>query len=236
MFGQNPVAKMRQASEGFLVKEMWYTIQGEGPWAGRPAVFLRLAGCNLRCVFCDTDFSGGAVYTLDALVHELCSILDENNCGHVVITGGEPMLQEIGLIINHTFMCDVKFQIETAGTVWPESMEDMGDFADNPIIVVSPKTPKLHPEVERHAHSYKYIITAEVGALTDGLPMLSTQAGAIPFLQMLARPTKGETVYVQPCDVDNPMLVVANMKEAVRVALEYGYILSLQIHKIVGLP
>ncbi|HEY6020017.1 MAG TPA: 7-carboxy-7-deazaguanine synthase QueE, partial [Candidatus Paceibacterota bacterium] len=59
MFGQNPVSPIRHDKESFLVKDIFYTIQGEGPYAGRPAVFVRLGGCNLRCAFCDTDFSNG---------------------------------------------------------------------------------------------------------------------------------------------------------------------------------
>jgi len=57
MFGTNPLSKPIESDGLYLeVQDIFSTIQGEGPFAGKPAVFLRLAGCNLRCFFCDTDF------------------------------------------------------------------------------------------------------------------------------------------------------------------------------------
>jgi 7-carboxy-7-deazaguanine synthase len=74
------------------VTEMFHSLQGEGILAGTPSVFVRLAGCPLRCRWCDTryawDYSGGTDVALDDLIERIC----EYPCRHAVITGGEPLV------------------------------------------------------------------------------------------------------------------------------------------------
>src|SRR5512145_1349541 len=89
----------------YTVKELFYTLQGEGAQAGRPAVFLRFAGCNLwsgreadradaQCRFCDTDFVGGARYgDADAVAAAVAALWPGGGVPYVVCTGGEPTLQ-----------------------------------------------------------------------------------------------------------------------------------------------
>src|ERR1051326_276371 len=73
--------------------EIYRSIQGESSFAGLPCIFVRLAGCNLRCVWCDSEytFTGGKKMTLDAVAREVAGLAPD---GLVEITGGEPMLQE----------------------------------------------------------------------------------------------------------------------------------------------
>jgi len=74
------------------VTEIFHSLQGEGVLAGTPSVFVRLAGCPLRCRWCDTkyawDFSDGTDVVLDDLIEQICGY----PCRHVVITGGEPLV------------------------------------------------------------------------------------------------------------------------------------------------
>jgi len=90
------LAKGRVATSGFPMQiiEIFKSLQGESSYAGLPCVFVRLAGCNLRCVWCDTEYSfkGGSRLTLDDVVSEVRRL--SPNGGLVEITGGEPMLQE----------------------------------------------------------------------------------------------------------------------------------------------
>ncbi|HUI84047.1 MAG TPA: radical SAM protein [Candidatus Binatia bacterium] len=74
--------------------EIYRSLQGESSWAGLPCVFVRLAGCNLRCQWCDSEytFSGGKRLTLDEIEAEVRRLAPEG--GIVEITGGEPLLQE----------------------------------------------------------------------------------------------------------------------------------------------
>ena len=101
-------------TETLRVNEIFYSLQGEGWWTGTPAVFVRLAGCNLRCPFCDTDFSRSVPMSLDHVLAEVTRLAGE--CRHVVVTGGEPSLQ-----INEAFVRafhEVGFilHLETNGT------------------------------------------------------------------------------------------------------------------------
>ncbi len=95
--------------------EMFYSLQGEGVRAGVPAVFLRLAGCNLSCVWCDTKYSWGAGIECDEaqLAEEILAF----NCPSLVITGGEPLLQIAALEKLIKLLPDsIHIEIETNGT------------------------------------------------------------------------------------------------------------------------
>jgi 7-carboxy-7-deazaguanine synthase len=74
------------------VNEIFYSIQGESTWAGRPCVFVRLTGCNLRCRWCDTEYAfySGRQMAVEAVLYEVGAY----NCDLVEITGGEPLLQK----------------------------------------------------------------------------------------------------------------------------------------------
>lgn len=107
--------------------EIFHSIQGEGPTVGTPCVFLRLATCNLSCSWCDTRYTWDwSYYDADQEVlllsaKEIEIRVDEFNCQHLVITGGEPMLQQRGLfplvssLVDRGYYCE----IETNGTIAP---------------------------------------------------------------------------------------------------------------------
>ncbi|MDR0296042.1 MAG: 7-carboxy-7-deazaguanine synthase QueE [Prevotellaceae bacterium] len=92
------------------VNELFYSIQGEGANAGMPAVFIRLAGCNLKCSFCDTRHEAYVKMTLSAIKAEI----EKYNCPNIIWTGGEPTLQltdEIVSLFSNYYQC-----VETNGT------------------------------------------------------------------------------------------------------------------------
>ena len=236
MFGKNEVAGKRTVADGFLVHSIFYTIQGEGPWAGKPTIFVRFAGCNLRCFFCDTDFTGGELFTPEGLAENLVDLATTTGCNHFVLTGGEPLLQPLPALLR--LMPEAcRFQIETAGTVWQSGLEDYLE-PKRLIIVVSPKAPLVHPDIRAHAAAWKYIIRAGELNDTDGLPESSTQREG--EYAGICRPPAGtprSAIYVQPCDesgMRTPPEIDDNIKAAVAVALKYGYNLSMQIHKYAG--
>lgn len=233
MFGQNAVASARPFITGYTLNSAWFTIQGEGPWAGLTAIFVRLTGCNLRCVFCDTEFEKGDKLELGELARTITSLAEEHNCPRIVFTGGEPMLYALPeLIMTLREMSHDRhvFQIETAGTVWPKGMETA---LDQVIIVTSPKTPKVHPMIAEHTYAWKYIIKAGEVSAEDGLPNRSTQKAG--EFCLLYRPAQSYAkIYVQPCDEGSIELNRLNIAEAVNSALTFKHRLSIQLHKIAG--
>jgi len=114
----------------YIVKEVFYTLQGEGAMAGRAAVFIRFSGCNLWsgrekdrskavCRFCDTDFVGGRRYDLRELVDVAAALWPRHGGNQwVVLTGGEPALQVDAELVHELKRRDFQVAIETNGTVY----------------------------------------------------------------------------------------------------------------------
>ncbi|MBR1406969.1 MAG: radical SAM protein [Bacteroidales bacterium] len=101
-------------TDTYRVNEIFYSLQGEGWWTGTPAVFVRLAGCNLRCPFCDTDFSHAEAWSLEELVAEALRL--SSGCRHLVLTGGEPSLQVDDAFVQAFHWAGFSLHIETNGT------------------------------------------------------------------------------------------------------------------------
>jgi len=103
------------------VSEIFYSVQGEGPNIGVPSVFIRLAGCNLRCRFCDTRYAWDQY--VEMTPKEVCKEILKSPCRNLVITGGEPMLQQEGICTVLDMLTDDKkkffVEIETNGTIHP---------------------------------------------------------------------------------------------------------------------
>ena len=104
------------------VSEIFHSIQGEGPYIGKPAVFVRLTGCNLNCAWCDTKFTWHALHLEKAKLYspaDLVNAIAKFNCGHIVWTGGEPLLQQDAILHTIRFhMLDYQsHEIETNGTI-----------------------------------------------------------------------------------------------------------------------
>jgi organic radical activating enzyme len=210
------------------VQAIFYTLQGEGPFAGQPAVFVRLAGCNLRCWFCDTDFdSSDWKPGLEEILERIASLMP-NTAGLVVITGGEPFRQNIRPLVHRLLERDLRVQIETAGTLWV-------DLPESPqlSIVCSPKTARINPAIVPRISAYKYIISAPECSTSDGLPERCTQQKG--RMVRLARPRQGTRVYVMPMDEQDPILNARNLALCGDIALRFGYTVTFQLHKLIGI-
>lgn len=227
---QTPEGRPRETDGQTLdVHSVFHTIQGEGPFSGRPAVFVRLAGCNLQCPGCDTSYTEGRQR------QSLLSLLDDieaarlPNTKLVVITGGEPLRQNIVPLACQLRIYKLDVQIETNG-----SYEVGKGFPHDATIVCSPKTSKVAAGMEFRIDAYKYVIEHDKIDVTDGLPT-GVLGRAYP---RPARPPKGFTgpVFVTPFDSLSLAHNHNNRLAAAAVAEKYGYTLQLQIHKQVGLP
>lgn len=249
MFGKNPVRHADYMSTLLRVQSIFKTIQGEGPLSGHPAIFIRLAGCNLRCLFCDTDFEShyeDQQLTATEVITRVSEAVGDSHVRYAVITGGEPMLQPITGLILQLLVLGLHVQIETAGTTWVPGLEHyMTRYPKDITLVCSPKTRNINQNVVQYCHHWKYIITHGQVSPEDGLPIGSTQSetkDAHIFRPPSGRGGELHHIYVQPCDETEHFpgaegfdQSVLNEQEAIRVSLKYGYQLSLQLHKILGL-
>ena len=127
--------------------EIFHSLQGEGAAVGTPAVFLRLAMCNLACTWCDTKYTwdwenydyGREVASLD--IPQVEQAILAFGCPHLVITGGEPLLQQqelaplVASLKNNGFYCEV----ETNGTILPNAQlaQDVGQWNVSPKLATS---------------------------------------------------------------------------------------------------
>ena len=139
------------------VSEIFTSFQGEGPYVGTPATFLRLYGCNLNCQWCDTDISTYEMLSVDDVAEILITQMEFNNINLLVITGGEPTLQmeEIKRLIKE-IPEDIKIQLETNGSIF--------EYIPEIEYVISPKEDK--EKVFENYYKYdnvffKFVITCE---------------------------------------------------------------------------
>lgn len=211
----------------YSVKEIYYTLQGEGAHTGRPAVFLRFAGCNLwsgreehraeaDCRFCDTEFvgtdgpGGGKFETADALATAVGSAWvgqATNSIPYVVCTGGEPLLQLDSVLIDELHAAGFEVGVESNGTL---EAPDGIDW-----LCISPKGSV--PVVQSSGNELKLVY-----------PQLEAEARPENFVAM-----GFEQFFLQPLDGPD---IDSNTRRAVEYCLEHPqWRLSLQTHKLVGI-
>lgn len=211
----------------YAVKEIFLTLQGEGVQAGRRAVFLRFAGCNLWsglekdrasaiCQFCDTDFVGmdganGARYAgADALADEVAALWgDGAERRFVVMTGGEPMLQVDAALVAALHARAFEVAMESNGTIAAAAGIDW--------ICISPKAGS--EVVQRRGNELKLV-----------WPQPGSDTGAMESWDF-------DHFLIQPMDAGDPARNMAHIEAAADfVWANPKWRLSLQNHKILGLP
>lgn len=233
----NQTAEKRIANLSLQVHSVFHTIQGEGPFTGRPAVFIRLAGCNLTCPSCDTDYtSKRSFYTAKDLFPEVEKLASPDKA-IVVITGGEPFRQNIEPIVALLLFKGYTVQIETNGTLPPPGLNFKAlcstDLTQKNMcfVVCSPKTGRVNSEVLPLICAYKYVM-AHDSVNTDGLPLQALEHPAHPFVKRPPESFPGP-IYLQPCDDKDKVTNDANLEACVASCLNNGYTLQLQVHKII---
>lgn len=214
----------------YTVREIFYTLQGEGQNAGRPAVFCRFTGCNLWsgreedrehavCQFCDTDFVGvgpdggrfaDAQQLADAILARWPTTRDGRAFGGrplVVCTGGEPLLQLDAAAVDAIHHRGFEVAVETNGTQLPPDGIDhicVSPKADAPLRLTRGNELKLvYPQTMESAHPDRF--------------------ADLPF----------DAFYLQPMDVADPVAMRENLRRTLAYCLEHPqWRLSLQTHKL----
>lgn len=247
-----------------LVHNTFYSIQGEGPLAGSPAFFVRLAGCNYgsktsHCQFCDTKFSlkDGLPMSFADLELELLQLVKDKSrfteADLIVITGGEPALQK-NLPAFVKFLTQRKegpqVQIETNGVfdaVLNECIE-----ADA-LVVCSPKAsvvkgygrkPKLKDDLLqlRHPFStyYKFVVTSDSKDVHYNLPdwvfELDPSQVYLSPMTMYKKAYSGEVSSVWDADLIDQVATAKNYSFAADRCLIHGFNLTVQLHTLTSLP
>jgi organic radical activating enzyme len=132
------------------VQEIFYSIQGEGSWTGTPVVFIRLSGCNLNCSFCDTIHDQQKPMSVDEIIKEVLRYPSQK----VVLTGGEPLIQPVGELLDSLCINEFKVHLETNGT---QPIQD--NFNSFAWIAISPKSTveTLNKTTFRQADEIKFL-------------------------------------------------------------------------------
>lgn len=241
------------------VHSIFYTIQGEGPFCGTPAIFVRLAGCNLQCPLCDTEYTDKAVRMNPSQIINAFKAAITDSVGYkvadaitegvkegrtrqlVVLTGGEPLRQQITPLLEALCAVGYYVQVETNGTLTPPEFHPYASAFYNSTqiadqegvyVVCSPKTGFVSPKLVEVACCFKYVAQAsDMGE--DGLPNSALGHVANP---RLARPPKlwERPIYLQPADEQDAVINAANTAAVTEACMTHGYTVQIQIHKLLG--
>lgn len=197
------------------VNEIFYSLQGEGRYTGTPAVFVRLAGCNMRCWFCDTDFTSFTEMSEAEIVAEV----SKYPCRYVVITGGEPTLQLTTSLVKLMHDKGLYVMMETNGT---HPLPD-----DCPIDWIT-----CSPKLEDQPDGSCKVKTIRLQRI-DELKVVYEGEGRQDM--SLYDKYEAQEYRLQPCDVQDEERNREILNQTVNYILQHPkWKLSLQTHKIIN--
>ncbi|WP_341737754.1 7-carboxy-7-deazaguanine synthase QueE [Microcoleus sp. CAWBG640] len=192
------------------------TVQGEGYWTGTLVDFIRLAGCPVRCPWCDTGYSNGGK-GLPAVPQSIAQLIAQLQSRRVVITGGEPFLhRDLPQLVQALLAADKQVSIETSGAYWL-------DVSPQAWITLSPK---------EHV-SPKYPVQELFWTRANEIKLVVSTGKEVEFYQKYLEINVDVPVFIQPewnsKDAAIP-IILELLKQNPR------YRLSLQTHKFIGVP
>ena len=189
------------------VKEIFFSLQGEGGRQGAASIFVRLSGCNRNCDFCDTDFSGGVEMSCE----QILSQIRDFPCQWIVWTGGEPTLQLTDECLRFFKRAGFFQAIESNGS---NRLSALLDYT-----AVSPKVPADHAR--------------KINPCVDEVRLPVRKNDMIPPIESL--PEAGY-YFLSPIFSDKPAETNENIDYCVQNIMQNtGWRLSLQIHKLIGI-
>ena len=189
------------------VKEIFYSLQGEGGRQGEASIFVRLSGCNMNCDFCDTDFAGGVDMSCEQILSQIRHFL----CQWIVWTGGEPTLQ---LTDKHLIF------FKRAG--YRQAIESNGSNPLSALLDYTVVSPKGNAEEARKKNPR-----------VDEIRIPIRKNDLIPTIESL--PEAGNYM-ISPIFSDNPDETKENIDYCVQQIMRHTkWRLSLQMHKLIGI-
>ena len=195
----------------YRINEIFYSLQGEGYHSGTPAVFVRFSGCNLRCAFCDTQHQQGIMMSLQEIVDEVNKY---PIASLVVLTGGEP-----SLFIDEAFVAELKQK--TGKTIATETNGTRPLPSNLDWVTLSPKSAfeggDLDHCVLTRCDELKVVYLGQDLTQYDGI--------------------EAKYRFLQPCFSEDEKQRKANLESCIQAVMSHpNWRLSLQIHRILGLP
>lgn len=186
----------------YRINEIFYSLQGEGAFTGTPMVFVRFSGCNRACPFCDTEFDRFVTMTAAEILREVMSY----DADHVLLTGGEPLLQVDAALTAAFRAAGMLIHVETNGSLPVPPGIDW--------VTCSPKDGELRIRPES-INEIKIVNTGQ------SLEELIDIRDRFPFTRLF---------YLQPCSGKN----IPETVEMVKMLRDWR--LSLQTHKLIDIP
>lgn len=200
------------------IAEVFSSIQGEGLWTGTPSLFVRTTGCNLRCWFCDTPFTSWEPEGTHRTWQDLCDEILRQDVEHVVLTGGEPLLQPGLVPLSHALHAAGRYvTIETAGTIARPVHADLMSISpklsnSRPLIAGRwrerherdrQKRPPLQELLSRYPCQLKFVIDTpedleEVRAFLSSLPEVSADTVWLMPQGVTAEELAARTLWLAP--------------------------------------
>ncbi len=213
------------------VCEIFRSIQGEGPSIGRPALFIRLSGCNLRCWFCDTKYSWSRSYSMS--VEDVVDVIIKSPERLIVFTGGEPMLQasDVERIVLDVLRVDARdFEIETNGLIYYKFADGVKERVR---VIVSPKD-FAYPEARSTVvYNMRRLVEDGIGVC---LKLLARPEWAREYVSGWIRDVRGlgVEIYVQPLHLGEDVDEMARMyRDLYEVLYDLDVYIRPQLHKMV---
>ena len=151
------------------------TIQGEGPHVGMKTLFVRVAGCDFKCAWCDSKFAwkiDGSVkrYKTKELADILVKKCIDTNCKNVVLTGGNPCLYNFGDVIEELHNHNITVDVETQGSKLPDWLWEVD------LLVISPKAPSSHqPDVYESVNRHLKLMESVQGKVAIKIPVFNEE-------------------------------------------------------------
>ncbi|MBQ9983235.1 MAG: putative 7-carboxy-7-deazaguanine synthase QueE [Lachnospiraceae bacterium] len=187
----------------FRVVEQFISVNGEGQRAGQLALFIRFAGCNLNCEYCDTQWANETnVEYKEYTIEEICHIIAESGVNNVTLTGGEPLIQPgIDVLLRRLRREQtIRIEIETNGSVAIQPFlqeQSVDDFSDNVSFTVDYKTAVSGMEEKMHMENYVNLRSRDTVKFVVGSQEDLQKAKSIIESYHLVE--KGCGIYLSPC-------------------------------------
>lgn len=206
----------------YKVNDIFSSLQGEGHHTGRAATFVRFAGCNLRCPFCDTDFT---LYR-EMSAEEIVESVKQYTTRFVVLTGGEPSLQVDDTLVAALHEAGFYIAVETNGTrLLPESID---------WVTVSPKQPLTTtplPQIESgRVNEIKVVFDGTASDILLSIEHLEKEA---EYTRDTFHNLPSPLLFLQPCDVGDAQHNAEITRQCIEYIMQHPcWQLSLQTHKL----